>query len=141
MQSPKNHVFKFEVDEYGKFTFERPDNPDGSDDWKYATFDHVTIQTTSGSFRLRLIPIGTTALYRDPLGSPLAAKTEENGVWKVGGAVNDGLTEGERRAIRIGNAPPGKALGFIAKYRYDIEVTRTDGKVFRSQEHNGEHGC
>ena len=129
-------TFTFEVDQYGTFSFVP------KDDWAYRHTDKVTIQTRTGPFRLRVVPKGAAILYRDPLGSPITVREpDDEGMWKVTAAVNDGLTDGERRALRIANAQAGQELGFIAQYFYDIEVTRQDGRVFRSQEHNGEHGC
>jgi hypothetical protein len=126
-----NLVFKFAVDQQGKFTYTPPG------DWAYTHQDSLEFTSPEGPFSVALrredysdegpcqSPVkGTLHATHDPATKHWVAKVNK---------IDDGLTEKRRHEI-------WKEYGFIAKYRYLVAVMR-DHKVYMDDQHNGTHQC
>lgn len=111
-------------------------------DWAYNHADRIRFQSTSGPFRLSFRPKQAPSVTFNPLGGPLSSVENPPGTHAVETTVQDGLNPAQRQSIIDSNKSPAHPQGFIARYRYAIEMLDGDGDVIASDDtHNGTYDC
>ena len=128
-------IFEFSLSKEGKFTY----TPPGT--WDYKHGDSIRFQTNAGPFQISFVPVGDLAAPEDPLGGPLTSTVAANGLHIADTVARDKLTDSERALIVQAHIDAGHSKGFVALYRYALEVTDAKGQKHADNQKNGSFSC
>jgi hypothetical protein len=130
-----NRTFKFDVSETDQFTY----TP--ADDWKYSKQDILRFETQAGPFTIDFKPRDAALPPNfNPLSGPLDSVEDRSGVWFAETTVKDDLSPEARKSLMDSNKSKEFPNGFLARYTYDINVTK-NGKKLHNATHNGVYSC
>jgi hypothetical protein len=110
-------------------------------DWTYGGEDAVRFVTDAGPFTLDVtrkdaqdLPGGTR-----PFQALVSKAADGKHVAQT--FISDGLSATQRDQLRVAHQTPSDTFGFIARYRYKIEVTLPGGTKAYDDQKNGEYHC
>ena len=132
------HTFRFSVNDKEKpaiFTY------DPNRDWTYNAHDTLRFVTDAGPFTLDLIRKDSAPVPGMKRPFPVLTSTPVGKEHVAETTIDDGLNPQQRDDARNRNATPDNPFGFIARYRYKIEVTLPYTEPAVDDQKNGEYRC